>query len=1314
MPATTISSSTRATRSRYSSPQHTPNGTAAPSRAPSSAPSAGAGPDGSRAFMHRWLEPPVQVKASYQDAGLMRHGVVENMAPLGTMPKVGIFKKAPPPPPEHTPIRIILKRPAATPSTPVAAVTPAVAASAPEEDETEEEGEDYDQSGDEDDDDDGVVDDDDDDEEEFQMDMNRARDARGAAAIAASRRSLGSRNADNEWAPGKSSPQKGFDPRRSTSRTSGGARLGSFSSIQQSPTTTATSRIADLRERTERVVEVAVDEAIVYFRYPTAWALRTLYDENCANQEFLIMIEKVFLQTADSSTVKEFARLIQAKKKEGKKDNKGCYYFVPPSTNSRFAPRKAKRAPYGSLVKLDISWLRLNRDSREPRDRDRDHDNGRKYGESPSKQPHREPSRDPSADTEKEAGPEASPAFVQEPVQQQPVQESAREPEHEPKREPSPDPVQEQVQEPPREAHVRKKRRSNRHSGSASKMSAHGPNGKSKTDSPLRRRTRNNSMSSSSSLSSARSMTPPASIQAEDEEDEGTTVDRSPSRASPTPETKGSTNAAGRKPINKRRRSQPARKNGNVSNAQPRPTVSASRRSTAATEQAAAAPEATETGDAAVMEQQPYDMPAVVDAPLFPHLNSMKKGGRSGSQGVSFPSKVGRIDENDAKLRLRQSAKKVTAGVDTLVTESYTRIPAHMDEPKLDFEEQTSASASASASTFASASQLPRSSLPPARHTPVASTARSTRSSRKRSHDELDEQPSPTTAHFPASEMASTAANSRAGTPALRTVKRPRTGGVRVKTSPMKKKSGTSAGIPRASGERNSPSGNGAGSKEDDNDDYCSSCGGNGELVCCDGCTRSFHFSCVDPPLRQDSMPADWFCNVCRTARDSASLPIHTGALALLLERLDAKNSSAFRLPDHVRDYFEGVQTGVDGEYEETPTVTKPGKYVKKAEEEPVPDFFRLRDADGNAVVCHNCQKSSSSNRAIIPCSLCGLFWHLDCLDPPLANPPVLRTWRCPCHIDDLLARLPGALGPAHRFRKIKGAPVIEPTFSRGYVNNGHIEVELDASEDESGWRDVETYGKTVRLSEKGIKLDFLSRIPQLRAPTPELAISPVQPMQPMQPMQLSLNTWTLDEQQAAHNLAQLSGQGAAPITTLVDTLLAQAPPSVIGLMARTNTQHVQNGSLTNIDEQSLRAMLVYMEHMRQEIKQVLSTAAPNGQAAETTSSLANSQATDAASEKTIMVESERQAAKAGFRKNLPSPAATDDVLPTTREAGQKKNTEADPGPPALAEDSSEPEDAGLPLTPSKDTGDRGRDDGIVLEPRSDKTVVDDNAMDLD
>lgn len=153
------------------------------------------------------------------------------------------------------------------------------------------------------------------------------------------------------------------------------------------------------------------------------------------------------------------------------------------------------------------------------------------------------------------------------------------------------------------------------------------------------------------------------------------------------------------------------------------------------------------------------------------------------------------------------------------------------------------------------------------------------------------------------------------------------------------------------------------------------------------------------------------------------------------------------------------------------------GHSKKKNDEEQIPDFFRLRDQDGNAVICHGCQKSSSSNRAIIPCSVCGVFWHLDCLDPPMANPPVpSRTWKCPLHVNDLLDKIPGVLGPAHRPRRLKDAPVIRPTFSRGFVNNGFVEIELDDEEDKSGWRNVETYGRVVRLPEKGIKLDFLSR----------------------------------------------------------------------------------------------------------------------------------------------------------------------------------------------------------------------------------------------
>jgi hypothetical protein len=71
-------------------------------------------------------------------------------------------------------------------------------------------------------------------------------------------------------------------------------------------------------------------------------------------------------------------------------------------------------------------------------------------------------------------------------------------------------------------------------------------------------------------------------------------------------------------------------------------------------------------------------------------------------------------------------------------------------------------------------------------------------------------------------------------------------------------------------------------------------------------------------------MPADWFCNACRSVRSSVA--VHSGAFGSLLERLDSKNSSAFRLPAAIRDYFEGVRTGVDGEYEEIVTVQKPSR----------------------------------------------------------------------------------------------------------------------------------------------------------------------------------------------------------------------------------------------------------------------------------------------------------------------------------------------------------------------------------------------------
>lgn len=122
--------------------------------------------------------------------------------------------------------------------------------------------------------------------------------------------------------------------------------------------------------------------------------------------------------------------------------------------------------------------------------------------------------------------------------------------------------------------------------------------------------------------------------------------------------------------------------------------------------------------------------------------------------------------------------------------------------------------------------------------------------------------------------------------------------------------------------------------EEPDNNDFCSGCGGNGDLVCCDGCVRSFHFKCVDPPMAPTAATDDdepWFCNICQ-AKQIRPPPAWFWQNATPFEQmqfwLDQRNPSAYQLPGDIRGYFTDVNTGADGEYEEVkpppaPKITK-------------------------------------------------------------------------------------------------------------------------------------------------------------------------------------------------------------------------------------------------------------------------------------------------------------------------------------------------------------------------------------------------------
>nr|XP_036578213.1 PHD-finger domain-containing protein [Colletotrichum truncatum]KAF6785414.1 PHD-finger domain-containing protein [Colletotrichum truncatum] len=1060
--------STRATRSRFSSPHQLPNGGAEPVKKTNGA------NEPPKTFLQKWLEPAVQSKPSFEEAGLMRYGVTENMAPLGTLPKAAAPKKQGQE--GATPIRKIIIKSSSASSAAAAAAAAAAAtaasASAPKRSETP---------------------------PPALPSPPLAGPKMGRKSVPA--RGLDDDDEDEDYTPkaatGKNAANRASLPRKSLSRPSAGRRSSislqhaSSDAVQpREPTPTPTpDPVPENKESVDQVVEVAVDEALRHYRYPTAWALRTLYDENSSNPAFLTMLEEVYNQTADADTLDEFSRLMEEKKKEGKKDNQACYYFVPPSTNSRFTPHKPKAAPYSRLLSLDPA-----------------------KSESPTQTPTKKKGR-------RRKVPE------------------------------SPLDMDESMME--------------------------GESATATAVTPSRKRTRRDSASSDSSLSelSASPSLPPDSPSpssppvpagfraASHSRRHSATTAATATGANTDTTTTAAPPPNDPQPLKRRGRSLAAKSSVSDASNPNSPTLP---------------PNASQAAGAG-------NMPGRLSSPIFPNLSSTATTTKATGKKNANKDKAARtLPSDDATTTRRRNARDSTI--------------SQTPQPESHIRGSDMRGRAGSVIASSPAVHLRKSLRTPAPNLSLNPSTRTTRSA-KRTHDEIDNS-SPTAPSF--IEDVTPTASSRAATPTnLRPTKKQRTG-LRIKTSPMKKKGGTAAGVPRASGEGNTSVANGGPSNQDENDDYCSACSGVGDLVCCENCSRSFHFECVDLGLG-DTLPEEWFCNVCFSNRYPTRVPEHKGPFGGLLNSLEKTNPQAFKLPHRVQLYFEGVKIGAEGEYEDVVVPTKP----KKKGYEEAPDFFKVRDADGSPVLCHNCQHPAADNRAIIPCSLCGLYWHLDCLDPPLAIPPVVRTWRCPVHADDLLATLPEQLAPAHRFRKIKGAPAITPAFSRGMRNNGFIEIEDEQSGDETGWNDVKTFGRVYKLPAKGVVLDFISQsVPptfsevcgdfnlwyRLRKDGAGY-ISGSPPLASLQPKPRSppMDARTLAEQQAVLNMVELaSTQPKSKLDNLTQALLVSADPDVLGLMARGNAENFASGDLNANDKQSLRAMLAHMEAMSDRIKDLL------------------------------------------------------------------------------------------------------------------------------
>ncbi|KAK9484552.1 hypothetical protein V1527DRAFT_469611 [Lipomyces starkeyi] len=288
------------------------------------------------------------------------------------------------------------------------------------------------------------------------------------------------------------------------------------------------------------------------------------------------------------------------------------------------------------------------------------------------------------------------------------------------------------------------------------------------------------------------------------------------------------------------------------------------------------------------------------------------------------------------------------------------------------------------------------------------------------------------------------------------------------------------------------------------NDDFCSACGGVGRFLCCEGCPRSFHFTCTDHPYDEDNLPeGSWFCKSCYAKRHPPPIPPR-GLFSELMEQMDKRNPSCFSLPKELRERYEGVTATDFGEYQDVHDL-KPRRINRSGFLEEA-DPYRLTDKNGKSILCYKCGQSAMNDRKIISCDYCPLHFHLDCLDPPMSTiPSSARKWMCPNHVGrDLI----------HRRRK-RNSKIVNVSLRRGFVNNGDIEVGNDSSDDEQivpenenfvkpqllhfldGWEenpfersaydrriptwDFDTEGIVYKLPERGIVLDFIDKVNSLQ-----------------------------------------------------------------------------------------------------------------------------------------------------------------------------------------------------------------------------------------
>ncbi|RYN53070.1 hypothetical protein AA0117_g13351, partial [Alternaria alternata] len=327
-------------------------------------------------------------------------------------------------------------------------------------------------------------------------------------------------------------------------------------------------------------------------------------------------------------------------------------------------------------------------------------------------------------------------------------------------------------------------------------------------------------------------------------------------------------------------------------------------------------------------------------------------------------------------------------------------------------------------------------------------------------------------------------------------------------------------------------------------------------------------------------------CNAKSAAPDDSadSFP----SLGPLSNKLKRTNPHAFALPSDIQNHFEGVSARPDGSYSEEvkkfPLAKNSGYGYQR------PEYTKLIDADHKVILCTQCGGSSGNKRQMLRCDFCHAYWHLDCVDPPLANPPHISleasqrdAWRCPRHIehdlrsglllqndlsskdgDSEVADAAPVVRVPRRVRVRKQPEYVESTFSRGMRNNGLIDITNDPDDDTDGEgnyvfgdnesKDVNS--KIFRVPEERLILDFVSKVKSGRVGKTVEARQAAYTASRRRASMQHFIAYPFPQQQAALALAQLANKmpetnlGEGKVHALILGLTSEAPPAVSSAMS--------------------------------------------------------------------------------------------------------------------------------------------------------------------